>query len=254
MRWTYDGSIERFPVKPGQLWDCGLGRVMAHDLYAGLPPHMRADCVFVDPPYNAGAENSYRTKAGLEHSAGFGGFLDVLFARIAAIGPEVCYIECGQKYQIFAIRLAQVMPDAHLSVWPATYFKRHRCVVLRAGPGRPEVDYAGWDEAEIIADVCKNEIFATIADPCMGRGLVGLHAFRNCRRFVGTELNPARLAVLLNRIHSEGGHWYVDGSRYEPQPGEPGAVGADRKGLCQSVQPEHGGADRDGAALPVDPP
>ena len=34
----------------------------------------------------------------------------------------------------------------------------------------------------------------------MGRGLVGVNAYKNGKRFVGTELNHKRLAVLLERI------------------------------------------------------
>jgi DNA modification methylase len=51
----------------------------------------------------------------------------------------------------------------------------------------------------------------------MGRGTVGHNAFRNKRRFVGTELNPKRLAVLINKIHKGGGEWFIDGIRYEPK-------------------------------------
>ena len=43
-------------------------------------------------------------------------------------------------------------------------------------------------------------ILFEIGDLCMGRGLVGVNAYKNGKRFVGTELNHKRLAVLLERI------------------------------------------------------
>ena len=201
----------------GELWDCGLGRVMVHDLYHGLPDFMReADCVFVDPPYNAALENGFRTKAGLAHNKlGFNRFLDTLFARLAEIAPRTCFVECGTKYQPFAIRLRRLMPDAHLMVYPSTYYRRHPCTVLRAGEDMPPLDYSNLDEAEIIATVCKTETFDMIADPCMGLGLVGRSAFAAGRRFVGTELNAARLAVMVDRIRRKGGEWHVAAG---PQP------------------------------------
>lgn len=45
----------------------------------------------------------------------------------------------------------------------------------------------------------------TMRDLCMGRGLVGYHAWKARRRFVGTELNPRRLACLLDRVAKDGG-------------------------------------------------
>lgn len=56
------------------------------------------------------------------------------------------------------------------------------------------------DEADIIAWICQNHGYECIGDLCMGRGLVGRHAVMAGRRFVGTELNPKRLAVLIEWI------------------------------------------------------
>lgn len=230
--WNYDGSIDRFPLEPGELWTCQHGKLMVRDLYAGLPSFMaEADCIFVDPPWNAGNENSFRTKAQLPHNrSGFERFLDMLFSRLDAIAPKTCFIEIGRQ-NVGAIEQRLAARFDYLTRYPSTYYRKHPCFVLRAGRRPPTIDYSGLDEADVIARICAEEYFEVIADPCMGRGLVGLHAFANKRQFRGTELSPARLAVLVNKIHDLGGQWYVGAAKYEPQPGQQRALGPDRQSL-----------------------
>lgn len=43
-----------------------------------------------------------------------------------------------------------------------------------------------------------------LGDFCMGRGLVALAAAKNGRKFFGTELNPKRLAVCVERLEKTG--------------------------------------------------
>jgi hypothetical protein len=206
--WLYDGSIHRWPIKPGEQWSCQHGTVMVNDLYAGLPDFMReADCVFVDPPWNLGNENSFRTKAQIaERSQSFTAFLDALFAAIDTIGPRTCFIEMGrQNVREVEQRLSHRF--AHVHAYRTTYYGKKPCYVLRGGAGRGLRDYSDMDEIEVIAGICRDEPFNCIADICMGRGEVGVEAFRNGRRFVGTDLNRNRLAVMINRIAEIGGVW-----------------------------------------------
>jgi hypothetical protein len=217
--WDYDGSIRQFPVKPGELWECQRGKLMARDLYDGLPDFMRAaDCIFTDPPYNAALENGFRTKAGRpKNTLGFSRFLDVLFGRIEDLAPRTCFVEIGaEQVDRIAGRLCILYPC--VDTYPATYYGKHPCFVVRGGQDEGSPRYAGMDEADIIAEVCRCEAFTTIADLCMGRGAVGRAAWAAGRRFVGTELNPARIAVLINHLHGKGAAWHVDGTRFEPQP------------------------------------
>ena len=190
---------------------------MVSDLYDRLPDFMTAaDCVFVDPPYNAALENGFRTKAGLTRNPhGFGRFLDTLFARIDAIAPQICFVEIGRQHP-GEIRRRLDARFATVETYPATYYKRSPCFVVRGGAEPSAVEYAALDEADIIARICQREPFTMIADLCIGRGAVGIAAYKARRPFCGVELNPARLAVLANRIHQLGGAWRVDGVRYEP--------------------------------------
>lgn len=74
------------------------------------------------------------------------------------------------------------------------------------------LDYT--DEEDAIAWVCENEEYDCIGDLCMGRGLIGVNAYKNGKRFVGTELNHKRLAVLLERIVNMGGTYKL--IKYSP--------------------------------------
>lgn len=236
--WDYDGSIDRWPVKPEQLWECQRGRVMAHDLCAGTPNHMlAADCIFVDPPYNLAALNAFRTKAGIkEKSESFEWFFKALFRTIDTIKPRTCFIEIGRQY-LPATEIALRERFPYVEHWRGTYYHTptNVCWIVRGGNERATLDLEGVDEADAVAEICRQEAFETIADPCMGRGLVGINAYKAQRRFVGTELNASRLAVMINAIHKLGGDWHVDGTRYEPQPGVKRPVGADRKNSRQQL-------------------
>jgi hypothetical protein len=197
-------------VKAGERWSCQHGSVAIADLYKGLPAFVRqADCLFVDPPWNLSNENAFRTKAKIaERSASYTAFLDALFAAIDNVAPKVCFIEIG-KQALTTIEQRLGARYAHVATFPTTYYKKHPCFVVRAGAGPGRHDYTGMDEIDAIARICRDEPFDCIGDLCMGRGEVGVEAFRNTRRFVGTELNPNRLAVMINRVAELGGVWNV---------------------------------------------
>ena len=217
MKWTYGGSIERFPVEPGQMWTCEQGKVMVRDLYTGVAEHLReADCVFVDPPWNVGNENSFRTKAGQAHNkGGYPRFIAALWRAIDAIAPHTLYVEIGkEKAGSIYDEMSQRFPQVR--AYPTVYYKKLPCYVIRGSNRLSAVDYTGMDELAVIDRICRDGEFEVIADPCMGRGAVGRYAFQHGRAFRGTELNPARLAVMIEHIHNEGGHWQVDGVDFEP--------------------------------------
>jgi len=199
----------------GEIWDCGLGQVAVHDLYLEpLPGFMRADCIFVDPPYNAALESNYRHRVGLPRSPGYKGFLDRLFRTIGVIAPRTCFVEIGAQNVGEISRRLAAHGFARIDCFKATYYWRHPCYVVRGSAGPPPIRYDDCDESEIVALICEHEEFTVIADPCMGKGLVGRCAFAQRRRFCGTELNPERLGALIASIAEQGGSWNV--SRGEP--------------------------------------
>jgi len=207
-KWLYGKSWEQYPIEASQIWQAGTGRIAVHNLFDPLPPFMyEADCLFIDPPWNQGNINSFYTKAGrTDYILDFNVFVDRLFACIAEIAPVTCYLEIGKQYVAnFQKRLAAQYP--YVQRWSTTYYKKFPCFILRGshimydGP-----DLAGIDEAKCIEIIAENEQYYAIGDLCMGRGLVGYHAHKAGKSFVGTELNKRRLAVLMESIAKEGGH------------------------------------------------
>lgn len=198
-RWEYGGAYKRHDMHG--VIECGTGKVQVHDLFDGLPEFMLgADCVFTDPPCSTGNLRSFYTKADMPDARGtYEEFLAALFSAIDAIRPKWLYIE------VFAGNRAAVEAEcrkryAEVEVDESGYYHKaaNRCWIVRCG-GAPRPP-AKLDEEDYIAWVCANVPFGRIADPCMGRGLVGYHANLNGKPFVGTELNTKRLAVLLDRI------------------------------------------------------
>ncbi len=210
--WAYGDSWERYPIEPGELWQENRteSRVMAHDLFDGLPDHMRqADMIYCDPPWNTGNINSFYTKAGIQQTREFPSFADLLFESIAIIKPTVCYLEIGkQNLAIFTDKLQHICP--YVQTWPVTYYKRNRSYLLRGSWYAPtNVDFTDIDDMDTPRLAMANEEFECVGDLCMGRGLTGITAYQLGKRFVGTELNKRRLAVLVDEVAKLGGEWEV---------------------------------------------
>lgn len=99
--------------------------------------------------------------------------------------------------------------------WEVTYYKKHPTWILRGGWEMTGMDYTGIDEAECIRLIAGLETYQVVGDLCMGRGLVGLAAYRAGKPFVGTELNKRRLACLLAGLKKLG----ADVRRYGEENG-----------------------------------
>ncbi len=210
--WAYGDSWERYPIEPGELWQENWteSRVMAHDLFDGLPDHMRqADLIYCDPPWNTGNINAFYTKAGIQQTREFSSFADLLFESIAIIKPTVCYLEIGkQNLALFTDKLQRICP--YVQTWPVTYYKRNRSYLLRGSwYGPTNANFTDVDDMDTPRLAMANEEFECVGDLCMGRGLTGITAYRLGKRFVGTELNKRRLAVLIDEIAKLGGEWEV---------------------------------------------
>lgn len=207
MKWLYGNAWEKFPIEEGESWGIPANgsRVAVHDIFNPLPQFMMdADLIFSDPPWNLGNVNSFYTKAERDdYPSSFSIFEDVLFERLRQINPRTLYLEVGFQ----AVERWQKMLDGMypcVQRWQTTYYRKHRCYVLRGGHASIAYDFDGIDEAKVIEIVGKIEDYQTMGDLCMGTGLVGLSAFAAGRRFVGTELNKRRLAMLLDKLASKG--------------------------------------------------
>ncbi len=213
MKWAYGDAWEKHPLEYGELWreEGTQSAVMVWDIVTGLPEFMRgADLVYCDPPWNAGNYRAFYTKAGLKPRGEFLQFVDALFRRIAEIGPRACYLEVGkQSLELFAAKMRELY--LHVQRWEVVYYGEHPSFLLRGGYEQTTADFAGLDDMDTPEAAMRAETFACVADPCMGRGLTGLTAFRLGKRFVGTELNKRRLAVLVEGITKLGGRFVKEG-------------------------------------------
>jgi hypothetical protein len=206
--WDYGGAYKRIDMN-GEIALPNGSRVAVCDWTAELPAFMHeADTLFVDPPWNAGNRNSFYTKAGLPRvSENFGVFLEKLFERLSEIAPRHLFLEMGKEH------LARCLIKAgesykHVTFYNSIYYKRpeNKCYVIHATSEfrhRRYKELEDMPQSEIVRWLCNHHEFECIGDLCMGRGLVGRSAYAAGKRFVGTELNPKRLAVLVDWIQQQ---------------------------------------------------
>lgn len=181
----------------------GTGIVQVNDLFNGLPAFMKqADCIFVDPPCSKGNLKSFYTKNESILKSDFDNFNKHLFKSIQEIKPSRVFIEVfkSNKSSIEDFVKSE-FPNSSTTLSYYYHDKNKKCWIIE-GSTSSLVDLPYQDEQSIIEHICKNVMFNCIADPCMGRGLVGYFANKYNKKFVGTELNKKRLAVLLERINN----------------------------------------------------
>ena len=211
-KWNYGDAYLRHPLSDDQLavFDDG-STVKVHNIFDPIPEFMAtADLVFVDPPWNLGNINSFYTKADrTDYPDSFKMFYQRLFICINKIRPPICYVEVGKEYLSEFIHEMK-KSYKHVTFYNSTYYhkKENLCYVIRGSAKRKKLPLDYMDEEDIIAWVCSNEDYDCIGDLCIGQGLVGIHAVKNGKRFVGTELNHKRLSVLLETL-SKNGSTYI---------------------------------------------
>jgi hypothetical protein len=207
-KWNYGDAYKRHPIDPDKaiVFEDG-SQVKVHNIFDPLPDFMRqADLMFVDPPWNLGNLNTFYTKAERDdYQRSFETFYKRLFECIAEISPKTCYVEVGKEYLAeFITEMKQIYKQ--VTFYNSSYYhrKENMCYLVRGSAKRKKLPLDYMDEEDIIAWVCANEDYDCIGDLCMGRGLVGIHAHANGKRFVGTELNHKRLSVLLEALSKRG--------------------------------------------------
>ena len=208
MEYKYGDAWEHFPIEAGEVWGLPqLGsRVAVHNIFDPLPDFMsKADLLFIDPPWNLGNVNTFYTKAGRsDYLSSFEQFTNVLFQRIKEVRPKTIYIEIGkQNVDVFYKRLSALYPINQK--WDVLYYRKHPTHIIRGSQSAIDYDFTGMDEAKCIEKIAMIEDYNVMGDLCMGRGLVGMAAFKAGKPFVGTELNKRRLACLLASLAKAGG-------------------------------------------------
>ena len=206
-KWKYGNAWEKYSIKEGEIWQIDNDNFLSvHNIFNSLPDFMyQADMVVTDPPWNLGNINSFYTKAERDdHLKSFDDFTRIVFKRIYDISPNTVYIEIGNQYvnQWYEKLAEQYL---YLQKWPVLYYKKYPTNFIRGSKLKfVDYDFTGIDEAKCIDIICKIEAYDTVADLCMGLGLVGEAAYDNNKNFVGTELNKRRLANLMQKLAKKG--------------------------------------------------
>lgn len=205
MTWEYGEVYKKYDMSG--IINIGTGTVKVHDIFNPLPDYMKnADVIFSDPPCSEGNLKTFYTKADLEKLKFFEDFQKRFFECVDEIKPKTLFLEVfannkNSFYNECLKRFKQVI------VLDSYYYhnKKNKCWVYyccdEIDPKIVEL-LNNRDEQKIIELICKNYNFECIGDLCMGRGLVGYYANKYNRKFVGTELNQKRLAVLIDRINN----------------------------------------------------
>lgn len=212
MNWTYGNHWERFPIRPGEIWQAGQHRVICADITKLDPVALLGapDLIYVDPPWNQGNVASFYTKAGQKGQGSFTELREALMRTFQA--ARVVWAEMGKQHiDEFA---AQVERSGGKIThrFSCTYYRRHLVYLIRAdfsgGPALRAGAVAaleGADDEKTPGLVLQAEAWARrILDPCTGRGLTGRTTHQQGRRFCGSELNPRRLANLLAWFADQG--------------------------------------------------
>lgn len=203
--WEYGGTYKNHDMT-GVIDLPYQSKVQVCDWTKELPEFMKeADTLFIDPPWNQGNVNTFYTKADLAHqSLNFIEFTNALFRRVDEIQPKFLFIEMGKQYLAEYLTACKARYK-YVTFYNSTYYnkKENKCYIIHAtndSKRRKYKELEDIDEEKVIAWLCKNHEYDCIGDLCMGRGLLGKYSWFYGKRFVGTELNPKRLAVLVDFI------------------------------------------------------
>lgn len=204
--WDYGGFADKYDMT-GEI-HIGTGIVQVHDIFNPLPEFMKtADVIFSDPPYNKSALSSYYTKAGLtEKPDSFDSFFYRFIECLDIISPKLICLEVGVAQTPMYLDGLKQIGYTHIIQAESYYYgnKNQKCNMLFASKNNdiPEVlkTIPFMDEEQVIKYICKYVEYSCIGDLCMGKGLVGYYSNKFGKPFVGTELNPKRLAVCCERV------------------------------------------------------
>jgi hypothetical protein len=211
-KWLYGNSWEKYPIDTHYYIEQSTNSIISVcDITKSLPNYMlETDLIYCDPPWLSSNLNSFYTKAGLENNQVFESFVDFLFMRLNQIAPNTCFLEVGrQSLDLFKNKLLLLFK--YVEVFQITYYKKYTCFLLRGSNNSySHFDYTGYDDSKTPLLVMQNEQFTTVGDLCTGRGLTGITAYKLNKRFVGTELNKRRLAVMIDIINNKYQGNYVE--------------------------------------------
>lgn len=201
-------------VVEGQVYTAGEYRVMCGDVEAGDLPKVTTpdiEVVYTDPPWNAGIATQFRGWAGKPRPVDFNTFLAKFCDALAHTTASIFYIEMG-KGNIAVLRDLMFRHGVtEVGTWGTTYGESGKALLwcgtrrvtdwhLDGTPeglkGKPLIRWAlsqfGIDQGRRVLDPCCGQ--GMTIQVCMERGIPA----------TGMELNPKRIAQVLNTFASKG--------------------------------------------------
>lgn len=201
-KWEYGGFYKKYDM--GGIIKIGTGELKVHNLFDPLPEFMyKADVIFSDPPCSRANINCFYTKADrTDYQEDYTPFAKRFFECIDEINPHTVFIEVFKANKEYFLNKCKERFE-YIRVYNSTYYHKSNCkcwIIQASNVINKKYPLENIDEEDIIKWICANVDYKCIGDLCMGTGLVGYHAFKNGKNFVGTELNKKRLAILVDNI------------------------------------------------------
>lgn len=201
-KWEYGELYKKYDMEG--LINAGTGIVKVHNIFDPLPEIMyQADCIFCDPPCSKANINTFYTKADrTDYQQSYEPFAKRFFECVDEIAPKTIFIEVFASNRKYFLEQCKARFE-YVTEYNTTYYHKKECkcwIIQASHTPNAAYPFEGMDEQDVIEYICGNHPYNCIGDLCMGRGLVGFYANKYGKRFVGTELNKKRLAVLLDRI------------------------------------------------------
>jgi len=210
--WTYGDAHNFYPVEDGDIWQVGNHKFICGDLEANTrlfeeikktPP----DFMYVDPPWNNGIAQGFRTKAGVDGDKGrkvdFTNLLKILVKMAKDLEIPI-YMEGSMKEQVAneqAIRQFGVEPHS----WDISYANGLPSMMF-AGDFRKK-ENAGYPEALPTSDVVTDEASLIsyykaklVVDPCAGMGITARAAETAGVASITNELSKYRVARAISEM------------------------------------------------------
>jgi hypothetical protein len=201
-KWKYGNSWEKYPINKNEIWEYKGSKLKVCDIMEGLPSFMKeADLIYCDPPWNTGNLNSWYTKNNQkEIRQEYPTFIQKIVDYSSIIDPVAVYLEVGLQ-NVGLLKSLLQKKFRNIQLWNITYYKKNPCCLVRGSNyGKTDIDFNGLDDMDSPLIAMESENFHTVADFCMGRGLIAVSAYKLNKRFLGTELNKRRLSVTISKI------------------------------------------------------
>lgn len=196
-KWNYGNEAIEIPVQTGETWMVGDDKFVCGDINH-LDIDFDYDVIYCDPPWTQALHSGFYTKAGLK---GQGGVIHQTIGRIAELSKRAklgMFLE-GSIKDTAVLDAAKAIIGEPRHTWQTTYYSKLPAVLYYFGESNLAKDFSGMDDEHTPAEALGLFNGVRVFDPCTGRGLTSRSAYQTGNKFVGTELNPRRLAIAIKR-------------------------------------------------------